>query len=258
MTNSAQADLAEVVRQELVPPPQGGPSVCPRCRSWKDRAEAEDCSNCGDIAVTLGVPALNLSVVTLYRKPSVLRDWLTFYKKGRRPEEAAPPPDLQAQEHVRALIHEFLQTNSQRLRASYGDFDAVVVVPSTDRPPPHPLEMMLAGTELASTPGILRRTGAPLGFRQPSADAYEAISSVSGDGDDRRILLVDDVYTTGARINSAAYALSNAGKQVVGALVLARRVNPDFHPDVKRLWDEQRRKPYDWSTSPYICEAAPQ
>lgn len=45
----------------------------------------------------------------------------------------------------------------------------------------------------------------------------------------QRVVVVDDVYTTGAGINSAAVALAGGGHDVCGAFVTACRVNPDYH-----------------------------
>lgn len=189
---------------------------------------------------------LPISLVTLYAKPSDLRDWLTRYK-GR--EGDADPWDAQAEAHVQSLYRQFFDRHRSRLYA-LERADVITVVPSTDRPPPHPLEALLAPLDIG-TPmeRVLHRTDEPIGFRQPNSKAYRA-----GQTDASRVYLVDDVYTTGAHLNSAAQALRLAGVEVTGALVLARRINPDYNEAARRLWDRARSVPYSWETGPLVVE----
>jgi ComF family protein len=53
----------------------------------------------------------------------------------------------------------------------------------------------------------------------------------------RRILLVDDVFTTGTTLNECAAALCKAGAESVYALTLVRTMGADLVPD--RLFPEQ-------------------
>lgn len=56
----------------------------------------------------------------------------------------------------------------------------------------------------------------------------------------RRILLIDDVFTTGATLHECAAALSASGAQTVLALTLARTIGPLFVPD-RRFAEEPAR-----------------
>jgi orotate phosphoribosyltransferase len=88
-----------------------------------------------------------------------------------------------------------------------------------------------------------------MGFRRASRQGFAADVSA---GELGRILLLDDVYTTGARINSASYAISHAGGVVAGALVLARRINTDYDARALALWERQQAQGFDWRASPIV------
>lgn len=57
------------------------------------------------------------------------------------------------------------------------------------------------------------------------ADAFRAHPDVSG----KRVLLIDDVYTTGATLNACAHAARAAGASAVYALTLSTAERPDDH-----------------------------
>lgn len=232
---------------ELVEPPRPGPGVCSACRTWSDTG-LETCSNCGESLAALGAPALQLSVVTLYRKPSQLRDWLTGYKGSADGTEPADPDCVPP---VRALAGRFLLEHGQALALRLGGLDGIVVVPSTDRVLPHPFSRVLASLDLdvPLLPWLVRGPG-NLGFRRPVPDGYVASASA----EPARVLIADDVYTTGARANSAGHALRAAGVTVAGVLILARRVNTVYDERAQTMWDRQSARPFDWSTSPALAD----
>lgn len=59
-----------------------------------------------------------------------------------------------------------------------------------------------------------------------SFDSFEASRIVSG----RRVILVDDVYTTGGTVRAAKFALQRAGAEVAAVLVWTRRIRGAEHP----------------------------
>ena len=91
-----------------------------------------------------------------------------------------------------------------------------------------------AAQEIAHGPGLLRRTratetqhGKNIAQRHSNvAGAFRASGSVQG----RRIVLIDDVMTTGATLNAAARALRSAGATSVDVLVFARVVREENVP----------------------------
>lgn len=62
------------------------------------------------------------------------------------------------------------------------------------------------------------------GSLEERAENVTGAFSVNGNVDGLRIMLIDDVMTTGATLNSCAKALNNSGASWVGSLVLAREI----------------------------------
>lgn len=228
---------------ELVQPPSDAGDVCPVCRSW--RALGDDlCGNCRENEGSLGRTCTQVLPISLYCKPSTLRDWLTFYKPGdeeHHPEYA----DL-----LGVLLARFAAEHGDALDRFLRGYDLVCVVPSSQRPPPHPLAHVIDTHVMrlaARREELLARGPGELAHRRPSVDAFALTKEVTG----RRALLVDDVYTTGATAQSAACALECAGAHVTAVLVIARRVNPEWRPEVSALWERQRAVPFSFTTAPF-------
>ncbi|MEV5889498.1 ComF family protein [Nonomuraea fuscirosea] len=176
--------------------------------------------------------------LTLYSKPSTMRDWLKHYKPGSEEHDSSFAAVLEA------LVWRFMAENGETLFQLLGGWDKVSVVPSSSRMPPHPLTALIANSDAMRAPLIepLERGLGELGHRITSDHAYVVRGSVEG----QRILLVDDVFTTGAHAQSAASALQNHGAVVPAIFVLARRINPSFNQTSEQVWLRQRDQPYDY------------
>lgn len=243
---------SDLLTPNLVPPPIDGPGICSRCRTWAqpavdgDDGHGAECENCAEVRQGLDMDPLRFAVVSLYKKPSDLRDWLTRYK-GREEEEDVFEPAFV--DIVRAIVGRFVIEHGDALEVAGGPFDGIVAVPSTTRPAPHPLEAILESLNPdAPLVRLLERGAGDLGFRRPSKDGYRVV----GDRIPMRLLLVDDVYTTGSRLNSAAAALSASGHQVTAGLVVARRINPEYNEAARELWQSASATPFHWEASPWL------
>lgn len=237
-------ELSQKALPELVAAPADGmPESCWRCRTWTPSEDGE-CWNCRTNHEMLGVPAIPLDVIAMYTKPSQLRDWLTCYK-GRIDDSEPFIADYVP--IVTALIARFFLDHGHRITDRSGPIDVITVVPSATRPGPHPLETLLHDLPLTiPVRTLLTRGPGILDHNHPSRDGYIAV-----DGPAQRVLLVDDVYTTGARLNSAAYALTAAGHQLTGACVVARRFNIGYG-NTPAFWEALKSEPFTWEHSPII------
>jgi predicted amidophosphoribosyltransferase len=232
--------VTDALRTELVPLPDDSSDVCPMCRSWRhDRFEY--CSNCLQVQAELASPCGRVVPITLYRRPSHIRDWLKYYKPGD--EDYRPEYGL----YISAIIQRFMHENIERLISAVGQYTVVCPVPSSSPLRSAPLSCIIEGEPVFGAPmrELLRRGPGELGHRVMSENAFVPYGNSSGE----RVLLIDDVYTTGARAQSAASALGTYGASVAAILVVARRIDPKFNFTAKTLWDRQRLIPYDFSNA---------
>lgn len=240
------ADLrrsTDALASELVVVPADATDVCPMCRSWRERTY-ELCNNCEQAFNDLSAPCRLVVPISLYAKPSPLRDRLTYYKDPEEPAHARYPSE------VAAIVERFFYEHGERLRKRTGGWDGICIVPSESRRPPHPLGEALHGisARYVEVPKVLLIRGPGLlGHRVLSDDAFLPAEDVR----DRRLLVLDDVYTTGARAQGAASALALAGAEVVAVVVVGRRVNPSWRPGVQALWDRQAALNYDFKALPW-------
>lgn len=147
-----------------------------------------------------------------------------------------------------ALLARFIAKHRACIRdKAKADWNVITIVPSSgDRAGRHPLESAISRVPLLREEfeGLLRKGTAELRHNHADDEGYEVTAAVEG----RRVLLVDDTFTTGSRVQSAASALQRAGAQVIAAVVAARIMNPSFNEETRTLWERQRAKQFDFDT----------
>ena len=236
-------ELTNALAPDLVPVPVDAEDVCPMCRSWRPAGEPH-CNNCVQAFDELTAPCERVIPISLYSKPSEMRDRLTFYKDGDENQQRRYAPE------VAAILDRFFMEHGNQLQDRTGGWDLACVVPSESRVPPHPLESALSSLPVRYVPErevLLTRDVGNVGHRTMSDDAYRLTENAVG----VKVLVLDDVYTTGGRAQSAASALTLAGAHVAAIVVIARRVNPDWKPEVRSLWDRQAARPFSFSEDPW-------
>jgi len=221
-----------------VPPTSQG--VCDVCHGAPG-AGYRRCYSCAQTCAQVSEPVTRVVPISLYQSLGQLHLVLRGYEDSR---------DATARDNfaliVAALLTRYLRRHGSCVAEAAGaDWDSITSVPSSkDRPVPHPLERAIQCSlflrEQFDQP-LVRGTG-PLGHRRASDGAFKASRDLSG----RRILLLDDTFTTGAALESAASSLTNAWATVVAAVVVGRVINPEFGPEAAALWERATRVPFDF------------
>ena len=143
---------------------------------------------------------------------------------------------------LRTLLEGFLALHLACLESlAGGELLVRAVVPPTRRqgPPPSAPSAPSGYTRACSSAGKERsgtRGASPTGFLVPTS----ARAQLRG----RRVLLLDDVYTTGARAQSAACTLVRSGAAAVVIVVAGRVLRPTASVRAAAYWRRVVDRPY--------------
>lgn len=172
------------------------------------------CTSCRDVAVALGRPPVRVTPIFFVTPSSALYRTLRQYKSG----EVSVARRQAAR--LGRVLGSYVRHHLRCLAPDGADMTAVVPSGRGGRPAPHPL----AGVAARAGPGLppvsdaLAAGAGVVAHRRATRHAYRAAPAVHG----RRILLLDDVYTSGAHLQSAAAALLDRGAAAVYPLVIGR------------------------------------
>jgi adenine/guanine phosphoribosyltransferase-like PRPP-binding protein len=150
---------------------------------------------------------------------------------------------------VGGILTRYISEHGDALAEAFGDWDEVVAVPSTKHPRPSALALALSAdySDLIDPVEWLTRGIGSMRFNQASESGFVPTADIDGSS----VLLIDDTFTTGARMHSAAHALQSAGAHVVAGVVVARKINPDPKYFTDELWDRQSEIPFVFSDPPW-------
>lgn len=242
--------ISDMLAPELVPMAQDAPDVCTLCRSGRTRPD-KLCFSCERTSAQVAYPCELVIPISYYTTPSVLRDRMHDYKEH---------PELQVRReqsrYVAAILVRYLVEHRDRLVARFGDWDVVVAVPSTHHSDPASLQNAVEAhfpDLIGSFARPLERGPGAMKFNQANPAGFVPTTASTKSG--RRTLLIDDTYTTGARLQSAHHALVAAGSKVVAAIVVTRKINPDPRYGSDRLWERQAGAPFDFLSPPWWAGA---
>lgn len=216
------------------PVPPAAPGVCPSCHAGC-RPGSRRCPTCVRTAAQVTYPAPAVVPVSLFRSGDDLWFLLRRYKDGR---DAAVRRECRRR--LSRLLASFLRLHAGCIAPDCPHWLVTTVPPTHARAERRPLERVVR-----RSPWLRRRyvrsleAARPPEHNEASDAAFRVIADVAG----RDLIIVDDTYTTGASVHSAASALQLAGARVVGVVVLGRVVNPAV-PVERALWGQARRRPF--------------
>ena len=240
---SALTELTDPYLDQYTPVPPVGPGVCDVCHG-APRTGYTRCRSCWEVMRQVSRPVSRVVPISLYETTDQLWTVLRGYKDGRT---AGQRTRFTLQ--VAATLGRFL-AGHQRCVAGPGEppWDLLGTVPSTGgRRGLHPLR------------NAIRLLSAPLGDREAELLAPGPVRVDHNHADDRgfvvraevrgrRVLLVDDTFTSGARVQSAASALQLAGAEVVAVVVVGRVIKPAYNQETQRLWEQARGRRFTFDT----------
>lgn len=227
--------IYEAVRRQQVflrNPLSPGEGVCRVCRSSAGAGFAT-CFQCGQHARASQTLADAVVPVSYAIKGQQHAHNLAAYKFS--------PPSQSAQKALLALSLVFFRTHISCIsNRAGGDFTHLCVVPSTKgRSGAHPMEGILRWSSLPRIQAIGNAGYAPED-RTFHHDRFMVDAVPRG----ARVLLADDTWTTGARIQSLSHALKVAGANAVVAVVMGRHVNP-AHDGSKAIVEQIENEGFD-------------
>jgi predicted amidophosphoribosyltransferase len=162
------------------------------------------------------------------------------------------PPAVVAEQfevELAAVLWRYLAAHEGCVAQAAGPtrFELVTTVPSSTAPrdAAHPLHRIvgeLVGPTRGRYERLLRRSGVAVKPRQVSTTKFEPVRPLDG----AAVLLIDDTWTTGANLRSAAAALKSAGAETVAGVVIGRHLHREYFDNDRRL--RSLLSPFDWDS----------
>lgn len=237
-------DLSDSLAPELVPMPEDADDVCQLCRSGRT-SPSTLCRGCQQTSSQVSRPTRQVIPISYYMKPSPLRNRMHDYKENeneqvRRTQRRA----------VAAIAARYLSEHAAALADTFGRWDKAVAVPSTKRTGPTALQTAIQenfGDIFGAFENCLEPGPGRMKFNEASESGFAVVGRIAG----RSFLLIDDTFTTGARLQSAHHALASAGAKVPVSMVVTRKINPSQTYGTEALWERQQQIPFRFDDPPW-------
>lgn len=232
-------EITEPYLQIYTPVPPGIPPVCRICHSVPNEG-FDVCYSCHVTRRQVTEPLDSIVPISLYRLGEQLHTWLAGYKRWG--------PSTQRQQvrvWLTATIARFLRQHHSCIARN--GWDVITYVPSTRADARgHALfeclrNMPVYGDRCAT---LLKRGTASIDHLNADDAGFEVTESVGAE----RVLLIDDTFTSGARMQSAASALRLAGADVIAAVPVGRVITPGFSLRHEEFWRHSRSIAFSFDT----------
>jgi predicted amidophosphoribosyltransferase len=217
------------------------PGICDLCHGapgvgW------ERCWSCAHAVGQVSRPIELVLPISLTELLGQLHHVLRSYKRDDYPEAVRVAFRVQ----LGALLARFLAAHGDCIRQAAGEeWDIITIVPSSKgRAGVHPLESVVQVFRSLSDlyQPLLASGPDPADHNQASDEAYVITTDVRG----LRVLLIDDTFTSGARLQSAASTLQLAGALVVAAVPIGRVINAGFSAESAAALAKAKERPFDF------------
>lgn len=215
------------MNSRLLLAPRSGPGVCVDCFTFTEPGYSRclACQRTGRHLSAMSPIAYSVAGGSLHRA-------IASYKRD------VDPSVEPAVRWLAGLLGTFLPAHEDCLAVVSGveGFDLVTTVPSQDvgRENGHPLKRIVGSLVPATRDRyqpLLRRTSVQVEARSFHPERFVALTRIDG----ARVLLIDDMWTSGASAQSAAASLRRAGAVAVAAVVIGRHLNRDWSQNALRL-----------------------
>jgi hypothetical protein len=242
-------ELSAPYENHLIPVLPAGPGVCAICHTVVV-GDWPRCFKCNAAPSELPATANAVGFVALAVKGEQLARELWFYKDQRYPASTRQKPTF----GLAAILWRWLAEHEPCLAEAAGtdEFPVVTTVPSTKKRAQHPLDYVV-GSLIGATKDryipLLAAQDDDDGGCEFGEDRFRMIEPLTNG---TPILLVDDTFTTGSRLQSAAAALRAANSGPVGALCIGRHFNrrpdrEDYRAPAEEYYKAARARGWDWS-----------
>lgn len=232
-------EVAEPLAGICVPVPSAAEDVCARCHGHPG-AGWPLCYSCNQIESQVSSPCGLVVPVSLYEVPSQLHHNLLHYKDLRYPSW-----QRSLSLNVVAILCGFLAKHGDCINtAAEREWDIITTVPSTTgRQGEHPLAkaLRLVPSTYEDYEDLLELGTEQITHNKASDQGFRPKRALGGE----RVLLVDDTFTSGARSQSAASALSIGGADVVAIVPVGRVINPSWQ-DTQSWWNARLSEPFSF------------